>query len=40
MSIYYIDEYTEKDLRRIVSNIHREEHLGLSYDEPVQKIKK
>lgn len=40
MSIYYIDEYDEKDLRRIVSNIYREEHLGLSYDEPVQKVKK
>ena len=40
MSIYYIDEYDEKDLRRIVSNIHREEHLGLSYDAPVQKVKK
>ena len=40
MSIYYIDEYTEKDLRRIISNVHREKHLGLSYDAPVQKVKK
>lgn len=40
MSIFYIDEYSEADLRKIVSNIRKEEHLGLSYDEPVQKVKK
>ncbi|MBQ6324020.1 MAG: hypothetical protein IJI22_04210 [Bacilli bacterium] len=40
MSIFYIDEYSEEDLRKIVSNVRREEHLGLSYDEPVQKVKK
>jgi len=40
MSIFYIDDYSEEDLRKIVANIRKEEYLGLSYEEPNQKVKK